>query len=83
MSGPMSSYKEARKTTHFYEPCKELQQIRIDYDGLVAYSREKGVSVPELSDEEKNRFILNSDMSRIMDIRKAEAARVGVSREYM
>ena len=35
----------------------ELPDVRIDYDGLVNYAKQKGVRVIELSDNEKNRFV--------------------------
>ena len=48
-----------------------LRQIRFDYPGLIQYSRKRGVPIPELSDEELNMFILNSDIATIRKI-KAE-----------
>ena len=35
----------------------ELPDVRIDYNGLVNYAKQKGVRVIELSDNEKNRFV--------------------------
>ena len=35
----------------------ELPNVRIDYKGLLDYAQKKGVSVIELTDEEKNRFV--------------------------
>ena len=35
----------------------ELPDVIIDYNGLRQYAREKGVSVVELTEEEKKRFI--------------------------
>lgn len=69
MNGQMKRYKESlMNTPHVVLPA-ELQQVRIDYHGLILYAKTKGVSVPDLSDEEKNRFILNSNMDRIHELR--------------
>lgn len=35
----------------------KLPKVHIDYPGLLVYAKKKGVSVIELSDEEKNRFV--------------------------
>lgn len=35
----------------------ELPKVRINYKGLIAYAKEKGVQVIDLSDSEKNRFV--------------------------
>ena len=43
----------------------EIPQVDIDYRGLVSYARSIGKKVPELSDEEKNRFIFSSSMQEI------------------
>lgn len=39
--------------------------LHIDLRGLVSYARQKGVSVPDLSDKEKNRFITGGDMNTV------------------
>lgn len=83
MIGQTKKYRESLKDTPFYEPCTELQRIRIDYSGLIEYANNKGVSVPDLSDEEKNRFVLNSNMADIMEIRHAEAIRTGADRMFV
>lgn len=35
----------------------EIPDVRIDYKGLLAYAKKKGVKVIELTDEEKNMFV--------------------------
>ena len=68
-----TSYKESLATTpyHDYSP---LLSIKIDYRKLLAYAKEKGMSPSELSDDERNRFIVNSNMGKIREIR----AKIGV-----
>ncbi|MBR6309016.1 MAG: hypothetical protein IKR39_10475 [Lachnospiraceae bacterium] len=44
--------------------------INIDYKGLLKYAKEKGVAPVDLSDEEKNMFIKNSDMKTINELRE-------------
>ena len=40
----------------------DIPNIRIDYKGLTSFARSKGVRVCDLSDEEKNSFIIVADM---------------------
>lgn len=47
---------------------KDIPNIQIDYRGLTAYARNKNVSVANLSDEEKNKFIKNATIN---DVKKA------------
>ena len=71
MNGRMNNYKKSLQETPYVEVSPELRKIRIDYRGLLAYSREKGISVEALSDSEKDRFILNSSMQEIRKLQKA------------
>ena len=49
---------------HVYS-IQEIPQFNIDYRGLIKYARSKGLSVVDLSEAEKNRFITGSTMSDV------------------
>ena len=69
MNGRMRKYRESLKNTRPVVVPKELHRVRIDYSALVKYAKQKGVEPSRLSDEEKNQFILNSDMQTIKELR--------------
>ena len=50
-------YYEALKASSNPVKKSELPNVVADYRGLIAYAREKGVAVTELSQEEKNRYV--------------------------
>lgn len=57
MTGQMTKYKESLK--HMPEPIMLSQiQRKVDLRGLMKYAKEKGVKVTQLTNEEKDRFLL-------------------------
>ncbi|MBO4678385.1 MAG: hypothetical protein J5626_01800 [Lachnospiraceae bacterium] len=69
MNGQMKNYSASLSATP-YKDYSDLLGIKIDYKKLIEYARGKGISPAELSDEEKNLFIQNSDMETIKNLRK-------------
>ncbi len=65
MTGQRKSYKELLKSTPYPQISPELFKVKIDYRGLRNYAQNQGKPIIDLSDEEKNMFILNSDMNSI------------------
>ena len=49
-------YYESLKNTP--EPEEIINPVAIDYKGLIAYADSKGVEPCDLSDDDKNRFII-------------------------
>ena len=57
MTGQMTKYKESLR--HMPEPIMLSQiQRKVDLRGLMNYAKEKGIKVAQLTNEEKNRFLL-------------------------
>ena len=69
MNGQMKNYKSSLASTQ-YKDYSQLLGINIDYKGLIKYAGKKGVAPVDLSDEEKNMFIKNSDMKTINKLRE-------------
>ena len=57
VSDPMGPYSK-----------EDITNVNIDYRGLVAFAKDKGVPVCNLSDEEENLFIKGSDMDKVRAI---------------
>ena len=69
MNGQMTRYKESLIATP-YKDYSKLLKVNIDYKGLIAYAKTKKISPAELSDDEQNMFIKNSNMKEIRSIRE-------------
>ena len=57
MSDQLMNYKISLSESAKPIMPSELQKVRIDYNGLINYAKQKGVRVIDLSDNEKNRFV--------------------------
>ncbi len=69
MNGQMKGYKDLLKNTVPVQISPELRRVKINYHDLLGYARKKGVKVPDLSDSEIDKFIINSSMSQIRKLR--------------
>ena len=59
MNGKMMNYKKYQESLeHTPEPEDIINPVAIDYKGLVNYAKSKGVEPFELSESEKNSFII-------------------------
>ena len=63
MNERMKSFKQTKMDGPYFRA--DIPNIRIDYKGLTAYARKKGIRVCDLSDAEKNGFITGADMCTV------------------
>lgn len=63
MNGQMTNYRNLLNSAVLPIMPSELPKIRIDYAGLLAYAKSKGVRVIELSEEERNSFVYPEEES--------------------
>ena len=68
MSGQKKSYREMLRDTPYPQVSPEVFKINIDYHGLREYADSKGISISQMTDVEKDRFIINSSMSQLKKI---------------
>ena len=61
----MKSFRQAKLAGPYFK--EDIPNVRIDYRGLTALAREKGVHVCNLTDEEKNLFIIGADMDKVRE----------------
>ena len=65
LTGRMKSFRPTKLAGPYFKA--DIPNIRIDYKGLTAFARKKGKRVCDLSDEEKNRFIVDADMRAVRE----------------
>lgn len=67
MIGQMTKYREYLEKT--YEPIDSKQlTYYVDMRGLRDYAKTKGVSIVELSDDEKNKFLIKKKVEQAIDL---------------
>ena len=66
MNGQMKSYRPEPLAGPYYKA--DIPQIRIDYKGLTSFARKVGKRVCDLSDDEKNPFIIDADMNAVRQV---------------
>ena len=68
MSGQMKNYKSYKSSLDSmcgpYSP-DEIPKVRIDLKGLSSYAKRIGKTVPELSDEEKQPFVVGLEVQEL------------------
>ena len=65
MNGLMQKYKESLKNTPGPVRLQDLPPMVIDYRGLLAYAKEKGVQPGFLSEKEKMAFVLKEEHAQL------------------
>ena len=63
LTGQMRLSKPANLAGPYFKA--DIPDFHIDYRGLTAFARKKGIKVCDLSDEDKDRFITNADMRSV------------------
>lgn len=67
MIGQMTKYREYLEKT--YEPIDSKQlAYYVDMRGLRDYAKQKGVPIAELSDNEKNKFLIKKEVKQAIDL---------------
>jgi hypothetical protein len=61
MSYSVKKYKQSLANTPAPIPFEQLPKVKMDLVGLSKYALSKGVSVSELSEEEKDKFLCLKD----------------------
>ena len=68
--GQTISYEKYRESlTHTPAPvlASQLPAVKIDFVGLAAYAKSRGVSVSDLTEEEKNQFIEGETVASLQE----------------
>ena len=58
MNGQMKKYKESLGRTPGFIMPGQIPKVKLDMRGLVKYAKEKGVAPIDLTQEEKERFMM-------------------------
>lgn len=66
MNGQMKLFRPEPLTGPYFKA--DIPRIRIDYKGLTAFARKKGKRACDLSDAEKNLFIVGADMDMVRQV---------------
>lgn len=58
MNGLMSKYKDSLKNTSDHFPLSQCKPMKMNLSGLLRYAKEKGIQPYDLSEKEKEMFII-------------------------
>ena len=76
MNGQMKKYSESLSQTPGPVPPESIPKVKIDYEGLISYARDKGVTPAELSFEESARYmteLVPGEMKKVREISEINA----------